>query len=124
MVGPINNTFVTWIKLNLHEFNYAAEIYSKHYLTNKLSNYNLILGRDLLHQLDIIFNFRNKTINWQEVSISMKPSNCTANKFFVIKESLPVGNVTKRIKQNLDAEYKKINLKMIVLSLNYLEVKY
>ena len=29
-----------------------------------------------------------------------------AEKFFVIKESRPVRNVTKRIKQILDAEYK------------------
>ena len=32
--------------------------------------------------------------------------------FFVIKESCPVRNTTKRIKQILDAEYKKINLKI------------
>ena len=48
----------------------------------------------------------------------MKPPNCTAKKIFVIKESLPVRNATKRIKQTLDAEYKKINLKI-----NYYELK-
>ena len=40
--------------------------------------------------LGIIFNFESKTITWQDISITMKPPNCMANKFFVIKESRPV----------------------------------
>ena len=46
----------------------------------------------------------------------MKPPNCTAKEFFVIKENRPVQNATKRIKQILDAEYEKINLKTIFMS--------
>ena len=42
-----------------------------------------------------------------------------AKEFFVIKESRPVRNATKRIKQILDAEYKKINLKLIAMHLSY-----
>ena len=59
----------------------------------------------MLHELGIIFNFESKTITWQEVSISMKPPNCTAKEFFVIKESHPVRIATKKIKQILDAEH-------------------
>ena len=47
-----------------------------------------------------------------------------AKEFFVIKESRPVGNATKRIKQILDTKYKKINLNIKVMSLNYLKVKH
>ena len=47
-------------------------------------------------------------MTWLEVSISMKPPNCTAKDFFVIKESRPVRNTTKTIKQILDAEYKNL----------------
>ena len=47
----------------------------------------------------------------------MKPPNCMAKEFFVIKESRLVRNATKRVKQILDAEYKKINLKSIVMNL-------
>ena len=53
----------------------------------------------------------------------MKPPNCTAKEFFVIKESRPVQNETKRIKQIFDAEYKKINLTTIVMNLYYFMVK-
>ena len=105
MAGTFNITFVTGIILKLPELNHSAEIYAKCHLTDKLLNYDLILGRDILHKLGIIFNFENKTITWQEVSISMKPPNCTAKEFFVIKESRPVRIATKRIKQILDAEY-------------------
>ena len=93
-------------------------------MIDKLLNYDLILSRDILHKLGIIFNFENKTITWQEVSISVKPPNCAAKEFFVIKESCPIRNATKRIKLILDAEYKKINLKLIVISLNYLKNKH
>ena len=54
----------------------------------------------------------------------MKPPNCTTKEFFVIKESHPVQNATKRIKQILDAEYEKVNLKSIVMNLNYLKDKH
>ena len=54
----------------------------------------------------------------------MKSLNCTAKEFFVIKESRPFRNTTKRIKQILDAEYKKINLKLIIMNLNYLKDKH
>ena len=92
-------------------------------MTGKLLNYDLILGRAILHELGIIFNFKNKTITWQQVSISMKPPNCTAKEFFVIIESRPVRIATKSIKQILDAEYEKSNLKSIVMNLNYLKEK-
>ena len=66
----------------------------------------------------------NKTITWQEVSISIKSPNFTIKDFFVIKESRPVRIVTKGIKLILDAEYKKNNLKSIIMNLNYLLQKY
>ena len=85
-------------------------------MTNKLLNWYLSLGRDIQHKLGMIFNFENKTIvTWQEVSISMTPPHCVEQEFFVIKENCPLWNVIKRIKQIIDAEYKKTNLKTLVL---------
>ena len=71
MAGTFNTTFVTEIILKLMKLDNAAEIYVKCHLTDKLLNYDLILDRDILHKQGIIFNFENKTITWQEVSISM-----------------------------------------------------
>ena len=123
MKGTFNTTFVTEIILQLPELNHSAKIYAKCHSMDKLLNYNLILGKDILHKLGIIINFESKTITWQEVSISMKQPNCTAKEFFIIKESHPVRIATKRIKQILDAEYEEINLKSTVMNLNYLKDK-
>ena len=88
-------------------------------MTNKLLNYNFILGRNILNKLGIIFNFKNQTITWQEVLISVKPPNCTAKQFFEIKEIIPVRNATKTIKQILYAKYKKIKMNPLVMTLKY-----
>ena len=123
--STIAGTFiVTELKLKTPGFNLPAEIYAKCHLTDKLLNCNFILGRDILHELGLIFYFKTKTIIWQEVSISMKPPNCMAKEIFVIKESFPVQNTNKRIKKILDVKYKKINLKTIVMSLNYLKINH
>ena len=108
--GTFNTTFVTKIILKLPELNHSAELNAKCHLSYNLLNYDLILDRDILHELGVIFIFLNKTISWQEVSISMIPPNCAAKEFFVIKESQPFQNTTKQMKQILDAEYNQINL--------------
>ena len=97
MAGTFNTTPLSEIILKLPELNHSAENYAKCHLTDKLLNYNLIRGRDILHKLGIIFNFENKTIIWQEVSISMKPPNCTAKEFFEIKVSRQFQNSNKSI---------------------------
>ena len=94
MVGTLNQTSTMEMELKLPELNHNVAIYTNY----ALLNCNLILGRDKLYDVGIIFNFKNKNIAWQEVSISMKVPNCIANKFFVINESCPVRYVTKRIK--------------------------
>ena len=121
MVNHSRDTFVTEIILKIPELNHSADIYAKYHLTCKLLNYNLILDADMLHELVIILNFENKTMAWQEVSISMIPPNCMTKEFFIIEEICPAINATKRIKQILDAEYKKINLESIIMNLNYLK---
>ena len=124
MAVSFNTTFVTEIMLKLPELNNSTDIYAKFHLTNTLLNYNLIIGRDILRDLGMIFHFKIKAITWQEVSISMKPPNCTAKEFFVIKESRLLRNASKRIKHILDAEYKTINLITIIMNLKYLKDKH
>ena len=47
---------------NVKEFsNHSTEILRKCYLTDNLSNYGLILGRDILHEVGVISNYENKT---------------------------------------------------------------
>ena len=59
MAGTFNTIFVTKIILKLSELNHSVEIYAKCHLTDKLLNYDLIVGRDILHELETIFKFKN-----------------------------------------------------------------
>ena len=89
MAWNFYTTSVTELILNFPDLNHIPKIYAKCHLNNKLLHYILVPGKYALHELGIIFNFENKTITWQEVSISMKPPNCMAKEFFIIKESHP-----------------------------------
>ena len=62
MVRNFNKTFVMKLKLKTPKLNYSAEINTKYHLTDTLLNYNLILGRDILHEVGKIFHFKNKTV--------------------------------------------------------------
>ena len=94
---------ILWIRLLIYEIDNRIGLrapgikshqrnHSKTSLLVGLLN-NYLIRRKILHQLDIIFNFENKIITWQEVSISMTPPNCMAKEFFA-----------KSIKQILDAK--------------------
>ena len=65
MAGTFNATFATKLILTLLELNHSSEIYAKCHVTNKLLNYSLILGRDILRKQGLIIKFENKTITWQ-----------------------------------------------------------
>ena len=61
MAGTFDTTFETEIILKLPELNHSAEVYAKCHLTDKILNWDLILGRDILHELGIVFNFEKQT---------------------------------------------------------------
>ena len=86
MAGTFNTTFMTELKLKIPEQNHMAKIIVKYHLKNNLLNYDIILGRYILHEIGIVFDLNSIMITWQEVSIKMKPPNCMAKESFVIKE--------------------------------------
>ena len=47
MARTFNTTFVTELILKLPELNHSKKIYTKYHLTDKLSNYDLILCGDI-----------------------------------------------------------------------------
>ena len=68
--------FCNGIKLKLLEFNNSTETYELCHLTDKSLNYDLILGRDILHKRDKIFSKKfspqNHHIVQQKNSFSSK----------------------------------------------------
>ena len=108
------------VKLKLQELNPTAELKIECHVTKQKSNYDLIIGRNILRELGIILDFANNKTMWENVEIPMKPLDCTKREHFSIRDSSRVHNETKRIKKILDATYSKANLSQLVHDLNYL----
>ena len=86
-------------------------------------NYNLIQDSEILQKLGKTFKAKKKTITWQEVSISMKQSNCTAKNLCNQRRSSSL-KWNKKQTNFRSRMYTKINLSSTVISLNHLTVNH
>ena len=107
-------------KMIFAEFNPTAEIMHTVHVAKSLGNYNLIIGQDLLHKLEIDIKFSTKTMCWNNVKINMKEPTCTIEDLFHVEEELFVTNETDCIAKILDAKYQPANLKELTANLPYL----
>ena len=74
------------VKIRFPEFNHTAEITKTMHVTKTLSNYDLIIGRNLLHKLGVDISFSTKIMSWNDVAIDMKPPTCTCKDAFHVEE--------------------------------------
>ena len=83
------------------------------------SNYDMIVGRDLLGELGMDICFSTSTIHWRGVSVPMRDygdlrSRQAAHLIYVENfETEITKSVSKRVNQILDAKYEKANLVQI-----------
>ena len=89
-------------------------------VTKTLGNYNLIIGRDLLHKLGVDIGFSSKTMTWDDVTIDMKPPTCTREDTFHMEEELFVSNKTDQIAKILNVKYKSTILTELTENLSQL----
>jgi hypothetical protein len=86
--------------------------------------YNLIIGKQTLHDIDAVLDFKEKTITKDSillplrniVQLQLKPSVTKALQHNTVQAQEPVStrNATKRVIEILDAKYSKANLTEIV----------
>jgi glutamyl/glutaminyl-tRNA synthetase len=84
---------------------------------NKLSRYDMIMGRDLLKDLKMDFLFSKNLITWDNASIPMRDPDCFEKEniedfeqeIFLMHD--PDTTEVERIQQILDAKYAPANLK-------------
>jgi predicted aspartyl protease len=69
------------IFIELHE---TRTITCEAHIAPDLGEYDMIVGRDILKELGILFNFKDETIKWVEVVIPMKPETAKVEKHFHI----------------------------------------
>ena len=108
------------VKMKFPEFNPTAEITKTLHVAKTLGNYDVIIGRELLHELGFDISFSQKTMTWNDVTINMKPPTCTKEDAYHVEEELFVSDETDRIAKILDAKYAPANLKEITDKLLHL----
>ena len=80
--------------------------------------YDMIIGRDLLNALNMDIRFSDQTITWEDGMIPMKPTECTSDDSFFIKDEMEddLGRI-------LNAKYEKADLETVVNDYDHLQVQ-
>ena len=94
-----------------------------HVLNDDAMNYDIIIGRDILEELGIIIDFKNKQITWDEISTPMRSLTSLKNDGYFINDSDIVNEATKHTTRILDAHYEAANLDEIVANCHNLNDK-
>ena len=105
--GNFNTNTVKTVKFRLNEFSDNKSITWDFYIVNANHNlgYDMIIGRDLLVELGIILDFKNKTIKWDNDTIAMDSSPLNLKE----KSGLTLGQlIFKQELAALDSEPKSI----------------
>ena len=120
MAGTFKTKKKCNIRFKMPELNFSAEISTKAHVADMNGMYNIIVGRDLLHNLGIDLNFSTKTVQWNEKIIDMKPPTCTKETSFHVDDSTRVSEASDRISKILDAKYAPTDLPVYVQKINNL----
>ena len=71
----------------------------------------MIIGRDLLHELDIGIDFSTKTVHWHDVNIPMKNTEATVSESFHITDPKGINKMIDQISGDKHKKYWKLNMK-------------
>ena len=118
--GSFHTTQKVEVNIALPELSNNRTICAHVHVAPKLNEFDMIIGRDLLSKLGITLNFKESSIQWDDIEIPMKPEDATAQKHFHIADSPTLDAATERIKHILDAKYEAANLNEIANSCTHL----
>ena len=82
--------------------------------------YDIIIGQDLMQELDIMIDFARDICIWDRAELPMKSRDATSEEVFHINEPDSVANNIDHIKKILDAKYEPANLDKVVDRITYL----
>ena len=114
------------ITFQLPELSPTAECTWKvHVHKGKLSNYDMILGRDILTTLGIDLCFSDQMVRWPRLhaEIPMKPPTAEVHTHFHISESDGVTTDVERLTKILDAKYEPADLYKVARETKHLDDK-
>ena len=94
--------------------------------TSDKAQYDMIIGNDLMHALQIDIEFSSEKISWDDVSIPMKHrgalnnAHCTEYLYHVAMDSPLLQQAETRQKRILDADYQAVDIDTFVATLRHL----
>ena len=132
--GVMKTTHEAKVAFSLSEFSNSKIIeWTFNLAERKDLGYDMIIGRDLLGQLGLIIDYKNKLIDWQGIKIPMRDYerlrelNLTSRELNTIihntTEPIVTERATKRLVKILDSNYHKANLTEIVAGATHLNKK-
>lgn len=114
--GNFSTKFKTAVKFKLPSLHESRTIETEMHIAPHISNYDMIIGRDLLHELGLMLNFSEQTVIWDHAVAPMKYSTNKNTQAVVTlnSESKPVLEATDRMKKILEAKYEAADLNTVV----------
>ena len=103
------------VLFQMPEFHESKTIQYDVHVTTQNMGYDMIIGRDLLHELGITMTFAGSesSMTWNESTIPMKPMDAELKTSCHIQDSPSIAEATERLKRILDAKYEKADLEKI-----------
>ena len=84
--GPFETASKCCVEFMIPELSTTRRVTWDMHVTKQNMSYDLIIGRDLLRELGIVLDFKNNTIQWDDVEMPMKSNQQVRNEHFHIQE--------------------------------------
>ena len=112
--GTLTTLAKCQVNFLLPELSPTKTIHHKFHVTeNRITNYDMVIGRDLLQELGIDLKFSNQSIVWDDGDIPMKPKESSVETSFFVEEPDGLIAETDRMSKILDAKYAKADLHQV-----------
>ena len=120
-IGKFETNEKAKVQFILPEFHESRVIKWNAHVTDKKSNYDLIVGGDLMTELGIKIDYSEQSITWDEVSVPMKSRDATFENSYHLDDSGHAADATDRMHKILDAKYEPADLEEVVESCKHLD---
>ena len=91
------------------------------HVADKLGNYDMIIGRDILKDLGIDLCFSDETVIWDEHDIPFKDADAEVQEAYYIPDPGIVDEAAERLKSILDAKYQMADLDQVTKEMTHLD---
>lgn len=111
--GELETTYKTRAQFTIPELHDNRLIEWNVHVAKNLGAYDMIIGRDIMKDLEIDLLFSSQTITWDSAQIPFKNADATEQEAYHIDDPQAVSDAADRVKQILDAKYEKANLREV-----------